>query len=104
MKQMGKKGLILLLAAALLVTSLTACGSSLEKKLPGEYHNGFHKLSIYSDGTYEEYGEYGTGKWTLLEGNVLKMTDFYGRSHTYELEDVTSEGIVLASGRVWKRK
>ncbi len=104
MKQTGRKGLILLLAAALLVTCLTACGSSMEKKLPGKYHNGYHALTIYSDGTYEEKGEYGTGRWTLLEGNVLKMTDFYGESHTYELEDVTSEGIVLASGRVWERR
>ena len=104
MKQTGRKGLILLLVAAVLVTCLTACGSSLEKKLPGKYDNGFHALTIYSDGTYEEYGEYGTGTWTLLEGNVLKLTDFYGRSHTYELEDVTSEGIVLANGRVWERK
>lgn len=33
-------------------------------------------LTIYDDGTYEQAHAYGTGRWTIVNGNVLKLTDF----------------------------
>lgn len=99
-----KKRILSLLLALALVLAMTACGDSLEKKLPGTYNLGGHVLQIYSDGTYTETMHYGTGSWTFLEGNILKLTDFYGQSRTYELEDVTQEGIVLKNGSVFERR
>lgn len=58
-------------------------------------------LTIYDDGTYEQAHAYGTGRWTIVNGNVLKLTDFYGSSDTYELAEVSNDTIVLKSGRKW---
>lgn len=99
-----KKRILSLLLALALIVSMAACGGSLQNKLPGTYNLGGHVLQIYSDGTYTETMHYGTGSWTLLEGNILKLTDFYGQSKTYELEDVTEEGIVLKNGSVFQRR
>ena len=100
-KAMEKIGLIILAIA--LSASVAACSGDLKGKIPGTYDNGFDRLDFYSDGTYEESGSYGTGKWTLLDGNTLKLTDFYGETRTHEIKDVTSEGIVLESGSIWER-
>ncbi len=96
--------MLLLILVLALLASMTACASSLRNKIPGTYDNGYHTLDFYRDGTYEESSRYGTGKWTLLDGNVLKLTDFYGRTKTYTIKKVTSEGIVLEDGSVWERK
>lgn len=58
-------------------------------------------LTIYDDGTYEQAHAYGTGRWTIVNGNVLKLTDFYGSSDTYELAEVSNDTIVLKNGRKW---
>ena len=92
-----------LVLAAVLFASMIACSGNLEDKIPGTYDNSFSELYFYSDGTYEDSRSYGTGKWTLLDGNNLKLTDFYGETTTYKIKDVTSEGIVLESGSVWER-
>ncbi len=94
---------MLLIFVVALFASMTAC-SGLKDKIPGKYDNGFDMVTFYSDGTYEDDGAYGTGTWTLLDGNVLKLTDFYGETKTYKIKDITSEGIVLESGHVWKRQ
>ncbi len=82
MSKNAKRVAAFLLAAVLLASCLTACGGGIESKLPGVYDNGFHQLTIYSDGTYKEELEYGTGTWTVLDGNVLKLTGFYGDTMT----------------------
>lgn len=95
--------MVLLVAVVALLASMTAC-SGIKDKIPGKYDNGFDMVTFYSDGTYEDNGAYGTGTWTLLDGNVLKLTDFYGETKTYKIKDITSEGIVLESGHIWKRQ
>lgn len=83
---------------------LSGCGSSIEKKLPGSWETSFHHtLTFYSDGTYEESSEYGTGKWTILDGDVLKLTDFYGETMTYTISKITKDTITLKSGSTWER-
>ncbi len=96
--------MVLLLLAFVLVASMTACSGSLKDKITGTYYDGFHTLDIYSDGTYKESMCYGTGKWTLLDGNTLKLTDFYGKTKTRKIKEVTSEGIVFEGGYEWERK
>lgn len=90
------------IAALLCATVLTACSSGLAGKLPGTYERGNHRITFYSDGTYEESGEYGTGEWVILDNRTLKLTDFYGSTATFELSDITNEGII-ANGNVWER-
>lgn len=88
----------------LLVLSLSACGSSkIENKLPGKWDDKFHILTFYSDGTYEETMKYGTGKWTMLENNTLKLTDYYGKTRTFEIESISSDTLTLKSGGTWKK-
>ena len=88
-----------------MLLTITACSGGIEDKIPGTYMTGWHStIEFFSDGTYVEQGEYGTGKWTLLDGNVLKLTNFYGESVTHELEDVTSEGIIFKTGGSWTRE
>ncbi len=83
---------------------LTACGGT-EKKLVGTWDaSGYgHIIELYSDKTYKEVNEYGTGKWTVLDGNTLKLTNFYGETITFEIEKVTSDAIVFTSGGEWTR-
>lgn len=102
MQNENLKRIASLILAVVFLLCMAACGG-IKGSLPGTYDNGFHTLQIYSDGTYEESLCYGTGTWTLLDGNVLKLTDFYGESKTFDLTGVDEEGIHLESGSVWAR-
>lgn len=97
-----KRRLLGAAAALLCAAVLAACSSGLEGKLPGTYKRSGHNITFYSDGTYEEQMEYGTGQWVILDGHTLKLTDFYGSTATFELEDITDEGI-HANGYLWER-
>ena len=87
------KRILALLLCIIFCLNLTACGNSKEKKLAGDWYTDADILqfSLYSDGTCEIRGEYGTGKWTVLDDGRLKLTNFYGESDTckYELEGDT---------------
>lgn len=97
------KKLLTAFCAVILLFSLASCGSSLESNLPGSWDNGFHTLTFYSDGTYEETTRYGTGTWKVLDGNTLKLTDFYGETKTYQIDSVSSSQITFESGVSWKK-
>lgn len=103
MKQSIKKSFAFFLLSIFLVLALTSCSSRIEKNLPGSWDNGFHILTFYSDGTYEESLSYGTGTWTILEGDVLKLTDFYGNTRTHTIKEITSDSITLETGSVWDK-
>lgn len=106
-KKTGKflKSLIVILGAAIISVVMCGCSSATtEEKLVGEWkkeNSSETFLTIYDDGTYEQAHAYGTGRWTIVNGNVLKLTDFYGSSDTYELAEVSNDTIVLKSGRKW---
>ena len=97
------KSLCLLLCLVLLVCLAACGGSNFAKSLPGTWKTAFHTLVIYSDGTYEESMVYGTGSWTILNGNVLKLTDFYGRTSTYTISSISSDSLTLADGDTWEK-
>lgn len=104
MRKKKTKFIQIIVAFLLCAHVLVACsGGGLEKKLPGTWKKHNEILTIYSDGTYEESGSYGTGRWTLLDGNVLKLTDFYGETETHEIEEISSQGITLKTGTVWEK-
>lgn len=57
-------------------------------------------LTIYNDGTYKQSGQYGTGKWSIVNDNQLKLTDYYGQSDTYTIDSVSADTLVL-SGKTY---
>lgn len=100
---MKKRLFISFLGTVLLLFFLSSCGSSLEKKLPGSWNNGFHTLTFYSDGSYEESLSYGTGTWTILDGDTLKLTDFYGSTNTYSIKNITDDSMTVGDDWIWKK-
>lgn len=91
------------IAVFLCAVMLAACSSGLAGRLPGTYELGYGQRTFYSDGTYEETGKYGTGQWVILENHTLKLTDFYGETVTFEVSDITNQGVVCADGSIWER-
>ncbi len=99
------KSLIVVLGATIIAFVMCGCSAATtEQKLVGAWKKETSSetfLTIYDDGTYEQAHAYGTGHWSVVNGNILKLTDFYGSSDTYELESVSNDTVVLTSGRKW---
>ncbi len=102
-RQRVKRLLLCALSVIMCTAVLTACAGSLEDKLPGSYKVGNHIITFYSDGTYEETYEYGTGTWAILDKTMLKRTDFYGETLTHEISEITDEGVAFVNGMFWER-
>lgn len=88
------------------VVGMTGCGKKSQPKtktkeelLAGDWYSFFTKpaLSIYDDGTYTMYGDYGTGHWAIVNEDQLKLTDFYGETHIMRLVDVDESELTLGS-------
>lgn len=91
MKKVTRKEFLRIAAAAALVcaaASLTGCGKNVEKLVIGDWYlEGSDDLSftIYDDGTVNIPGTYGTGRWSIVNDDQLKITDFTAR-HTQSSE------------------
>lgn len=61
------------------------------------YYQGHDSPSftLYSDGTCDISGTYGTGTWAIVNSNILKVTDYYGSSWTKEIFSVSDTELVL---------
>lgn len=93
-----KKRIIALLLILVLVISavISGCGKKekqLEEMLVGIWYLGGEmtttrdggkgpELILYSDGSCEMASEYGTGKWSVVNDNQLKLTNYYGETET----------------------
>ncbi len=92
----------LLMALCVLMTAVMLCGcGGIESKLVGSW--GVEAASspdftLYSDGTCKISNEYGTGHWSVVNGNVLKLTDFYGQSETMEIKSVDGNTLEFSNG------
>lgn len=108
---MKKRIHILSLLAVLLLLICAACGKggNMEKKLVGSwYMNGQltglrdggtgPAFTLYDDGTCEMASEYGTGTWTIVNSNQLKLTNYYGEASVAEISEVTKDKLVLVNG------
>lgn len=108
-----KTRVISLTLALALCLGLAACGGgSLEKQLIGSwYRNGQTtsnrdggkgpSFTLYSDGTCEIATEYGTGTWAVVNGNQLKLTNFYGETETATIESLENGRLTLDTGVFW---
>lgn len=100
MKKTTKEFVIVLVALCIMcmvVLGIAQGGNNLESKLVGSWYEVYDNgeveewaMSFYEDGTCEINDIYGTGSWTILEDNTLKVTDFYGQ--TYLISNVEIQG------------
>ena len=55
-------------------------------------------FTLYSDGTCEIDGEYGIGKWSIVNDNQLKLTNYYGETETATIVDIVDGCLTLDRG------
>ena len=86
---MKKRKMVLSAVCAMLsaVMLLSGCdgSGSYEKKLADSWYaegDSSPILTLYSDGTCEIEGEYGTGTWAVVNDDQLKLTNYYGETST----------------------
>ena len=68
----------------------------MEKLVVGDWYlEGSDRLrfTIYDDGTVNIPGTYGTGKWSIVNDNQLKISDFYGESTVLKIEDIDKDSM-----------
>ena len=82
-------GAVALLLA--LVLSLAGCGKSLEKQLVGSWYlegRSDPAFTFFDDGSCKIQGEYGTGKWVIVNDDQLKISNFYGETVVITVDSV----------------
>lgn len=101
--------LFCVLLTAVLVLSLVACNNDsqtgnekdLLSLLPGAWYiDGSQEPAfiLYDDGTCEIANEYGTGTWSVVNENQLKLTNYYGETEVATINELTDEKLVLGNG------
>jgi len=76
----AKRILAFALCVLMLLTVFTGCGGNLEEQLVGAWYSegGSPEFMLYDDGTCEIAHSYGSGTWAVVNGDQLKVTDYYG--------------------------
>ena len=101
MKKVTRKEFLRIAAAAALVcaaASLTGCGKNVEKLVVGDWYlEGSDRLrfTIYDDGTVNLPSTYGTGKWSVVNKDQLKISDFYGETFVLKVEDIDKKSMTV---------
>ena len=75
---------------------MTGCGKDTKKLVLGDWYlEGSSRLrfTIYDDGTVNIPGTYGTGKWSIVNDDQLKIADFYGESTVLKIEDIDKDSM-----------
>lgn len=97
---------ILLLFASCGESTGKQSGKSTKEQLVGSwYKNGKTSITrdgsrgpifiLYDDGTCELASEYGTGRWSVVNEDQLKLTNFYGESSTATIVSVENGELTL---------
>lgn len=86
----------------LIILLLSQCGGgSVEDNLVGSWYlerNGSYMFTLYDDGTCKIDGEYGAGKWAVVNDNKLKLTNFYGSTEVIEIVDLSKDTLIVGNG------
>lgn len=102
---------VLLIVLSLLLC--TSCGKkSMEDQLVGSWYvNGKTSITrdgtrgpiftLYDDGTCKIASEYGTGTWSVVNENQVKLTNFYGESQTATIASIEDGKFTLDDGTVY---
>ena len=106
MKEVARREFLRIAAAAALVcaaASLTGCGKNVEKLVVGDWYlEGSDRLrfTIYDDGTVNIPTTYGTGKWSIVDKDQLKVSDFYGETFVLKIDDIDKNSMTVR--QVWE--
>lgn len=87
----------------LILTLLTGCSGEkkFEEQLPASWYaegDSEPEFTLYSDGSCEIDGEYGTGTWSIVNENQLKITNYYGETETATIVDMVDGCLTLDFG------
>lgn len=105
MKNFTRRTFLRAAAAAVLAGaafSLTGCGKDKKKLLLGDwYMAGSSRLryTIYDDGSCQVGNGYGLGKWSLVNDEKLTISDFYGQTLVYKIENIDKDSMELRT--IW---
>ena len=95
------------IAAVMTALLLAGCGGNQEKLKGAWYHEGDTEpmYTLYGDGSCKIANSYGTGTWSV-DGDQLKLTNYYGESAVATIEELSGEKLVLSyeggSQTFWK--
>lgn len=100
-KQIIKHAMFIVMIAVL----LSGCSkeADISSLLPGSWFSeGSQEAAfvLYDDGTCEIAGEYGTGTWSVVNDNQLKLTNYYGETEVAAISEITEDKLVLDNGKV----
>lgn len=101
MKNITRRGFLQLAAAAALVCAaapLTGCGKNVKKLVLGDWYMDWSEspiYSIYDDGTCKLRGDYGLGRWSLVNKDRLNISGFYGETETYVIEKISKKSMTV---------
>lgn len=105
MKQRGLRTAWILILLICFLFSLTACGGGKTtdtKEFCQTWYkegNDWASFVLYDDGTCEMSSKYGTGTWSVVNEDTLKLTDSYGDSNTWKIKSISSDCLILLSGK-----
>ena len=103
MKEITRRNFLRMATIAVLISGmgmLSSCGKSKEELMSGDWYlqgDDRLSLSLYDDGTCQIQGDYGQGKWSIVDEDTLKLTDFYGETRTYPITAVDDNSLELES-------
>lgn len=69
-----------------------------KKLLVGDWYQQWSEsvsFTLYDDGTVSIPGSDGLGKWSLVNENTLNISDFYGETTTFKMDDLDEEWLVV---------
>lgn len=102
MKKIKMSDILLTVCAIAIVCgigSLTLRGKkTTEKLIIGDWYRQWSEsvsFTLYDDGTVTIPGSYGQGKWSLVNDDVLKISDFYGETMTLKIDDLDDQWLVV---------
>jgi len=100
---MNRKNLRYGLLLLLIVFLFTGCAgqASVEEQLAGNWCvDGEDEIlfALYDDGTCQIAGSYGTGTWSVVNDNQLKLTDFYGQTEIAAIKEIKDGKLTLGIG------
>jgi len=61
------------------------------------YMEGYSRLeyAIYDDGSCQVRSGYGLGKWSIVNDDKLRISDFYGQTLIYKIEKISKKSMTL---------
>ena len=76
---------------------LAGCKSKEDMLVGVWYFEGTDEVAfnLYDDGTCDIPGEYGIGTWAVVNGNQLKLTNFYGEAETVSIVSIEKNCLTL---------